>query len=330
MAPADRAPSAAYRVPASTTNLGPGFDCLGIALKLYNHFEAELASQWSFEAHGEGADEIGKQERNLVIEAMQQVFEEAFCGDLAARVVSENAVPLANGLGSSSTALVGGMLLARDVLRQLPGEVDSARIPDDARLFQMLTEAEGHPDNVAPTWKGGFTICWTDEAREVRGHVPAHCYASQPSAGVAAVIVSSHRELHTSEARRVLPERISRADAISNLSRTALLVAAILDGRPDLLRAAMKDRLHEPYRAPLIPDFETLRAALLEAGADGAGLSGAGPTVAALVIDADDEAALVRALDIANSFNERSSLSFPDRFPARAVGIAREGALKVG
>ena len=331
MAARNRAPRAAYLVPASTTNLGPGFDCLGIALKLYNHFEAELAPGWSFEAQGEGADVLGKQERNFVIEAMQQVFAEALCSDLAARVASENAVPLANGLGSSSTALVGGMLLARDLLRQLPNDVDSARIPDDARLFQLLTDAEGHPDNVAPALMGGFTICWTDETFEGRAPAQAHCYRSQPSAGVATVVVPSHRGLHTSDARQVLPDQVSRADAVSNLSHTALLVAAILDGRGDMLQTAMSnDRLHEPYRVSLIDGFEAIRAALLEAGADGVFLSGAGPTVAALVIGPDDEVALTRACDVANAFNERSGCSFPDRFPARALGIAREGAVKVG
>ncbi|MCL2882702.1 MAG: homoserine kinase [Coriobacteriia bacterium] len=325
-----RMPHAAYLVPASTTNLGPGFDSLGIALRLYNHFEADLASEWSFEAHGEGADEIGKQERNLAVEAMQQVFAEALCDDLAARVVSENAVPLANGLGSSSTALVGGMLLARDLLLQLPDEVDSARIPDDERLFQLLVAVEGHPDNVGPTWKGGFTICWSDKAR-AGSSVQAHCYSSQPATGIAVVVVPSHQGLHTEEARRVLPARVSRADAIGNLSHTALLIAALYEGKRDLLRTAMSDdRLHEPYRTALIKDFEAVRAALLEAGADGVCLSGAGPTVAALVIASDDEVALARASEVANTFNEQSGLAFPDRYPARALGIAREGAVKVG
>jgi len=327
---ADHSPHAAYLVPASTTNLGPGFDCLGIALKLYNHFEATLAPAWSFETHGEGADEIGGQERNLVIEAMQRVFAEALCPELAARVVSENAVPLANGLGSSSTALVGGMLLARDLLCELPDDIDSARIPDDARLFQLLTAAEGHPDNVAPTLMGGFTICWTDEAREAGRLGPAYCYCTQPQAGVAAIVVPSHRELHTADARRVLPEQVSRADAISNLSHASLLVAAILNGDKEMLWSAMNDRLHEPYRATLIRDFEAVRLALLDAGADGAFLSGAGPTVAALVLDADDGQALTRAQNVANTFNEQFGFSFPDRFPARALSIAREGALKVG
>lgn len=330
MAATGRMPHAAYLVPASTTNLGPGFDSLGIALRLYNHFEADLASEWSFEAHGEGTDEIGTQERNLVGEAMRQVFAEALCGDLAARVVSENAVPLANGLGSSSTALVGGMLLARDLLLQLPDEVDSARVPDDDRLFQLLAAAEGHPDNVAPTLKGGFTICWTDK-EQAGSAALAHCYSSQPETGIAAVVVPSHQRLHTSDARRVLPAQVSRADAIGNLSHTALLVVAIYEGKRDLLRTALDDdRLHEPYRTALIKDFAAVRAALLEAGADGVFLSGAGPTVAALVIEPDDEAALERASDVANLFNERSGLAFPDRYPARALGIAREGAVKVG
>jgi len=311
-------PRAAYRVPASTTNLGPGFDCLGIALELSNHFEAELAPDWSFEACGEGAAEISGKGDNLVTGAMQWVFSEAGHRELAAQVTSENVVPLANGLGSSSTALVGGMLLARDLLGQLP-EVDPKNIPDDDRLFQLLTEAEGHPDNVAPALFGGFTICWTAEK--------AHCVRLSPSAGVAAVVVPSRRELATSEARRLLPAQVSREDAVYNLSRTALLVAAILEGKPALLREAMNDRLHEPWRAALIEDFEAVRAALLAAGADGAFLSGAGPTVAALIIDSDDASAAARARRVAEAFN--ASRSFPDRLEAGALAIAREGAHKV-
>jgi len=332
-ADAGASPRAAYLVPASTTNLGPGFDCLGIALKLYNRFEAELATAWSFDARGEGADEIAGQDpdSNLVIRAMRQIFAEAGQDDLAARVTSDSEVPLANGLGSSSTALVGGMLLARDLLRQLPG-IAPACIPDDEHLLQLLTAAEGHPDNVAPALLGGFTICWSEaEAAGVARSVDAaRCVSIRPQAGIAAVVVPSRRELRTSDARQVLPTQVSRADAIYNLSHTGLLVAAILDGQPVALREAMSDRLHEPYRAALIEDFEAVRAALLEAGADGACLSGAGPTVAALIVDRDDDAALERARLVADAFNARlATAEFPDRFAARALSVAREGALKV-
>lgn len=338
MAGAKSSPRAAYLVPASTTNLGPGFDCLGIALKLYNRFEATLDDEWSFTAHGEGAAEIAAQKGNFVIEAMRRVFAHAGRDDLAAHVVSDSEVPLANGLGSSSTALVGGMLLARDLLRQLPS-TDPERIPDDKLLLQMLSAAEGHPDNVAPALLGGFTICWTQlEARDVKDEQDAdnaaaldtaRCVSIRPAAGIAAIVVPSRRELLTSEARRVLPEQISREDAVYNLSHTGLLVAAILDGQPAVLREAMSDRLHEPYRAALIEDFDALRAALLDCGADGASLSGAGPTVAALIVDHDDEAALARGRAVADTFNAGAAVLFPDRYEARVLGIAREGALKI-
>ncbi|MCL2332631.1 MAG: homoserine kinase [Actinomycetia bacterium] len=316
------APRAAYLVPASTTNLGPGFDCLGIALELYNRFEAELADSWAFTARGLGADEMNAQDHDLVTDAMRQIFSEAGRFDLCARVFSESAVPLANGLGSSSTALVGGMLLARDLLSQLP-ELAPALIPDNERLLQLLTEAEGHPDNVAPALLGGFTICWTET------ETGAHCVSIRPAAGLATVVVPSRRELRTSEARRVLPAQVSREDAIYNLSHTALLVASILDAQPAALRAAMSDRLHEPYRATLIEDFEAVRAALLATGADGAFLSGAGPTVAALIIDRDDATAFERARAVAEVFNAGVGATFADRLPARPLALARDGALKV-
>ncbi|MCL2324509.1 MAG: homoserine kinase [Actinomycetia bacterium] len=308
---------AGFLVPASTTNLGPGFDCLGIALALYNRFEAELAPEWSFSARGIGAHELAGQDRNLVIDAMRTVFSEVGRPELAARISSEIAVPLANGLGSSSTALVGGMLLARELLARQ----GLAAGPTDERLLELLTQAEGHPDNVAPALMGGFTLCWS--ADDLR------CVSIKPAVGLAAVVVPSRRELATSEARRVLPDTVARADAVYNLSHTALLVAALLDGHPDVLREATTDKLHEPYRATLIKDFAALREALLQVGCDGAFLSGAGPTVAGLVLACDDATALERAQAIAEVFNAGVGATFPDRAEALALAIAREGAMRI-
>lgn len=321
---------AAFKVPASTTNLGPGFDSLGIALQLYNRFEARLSDAWSIEAAGEGAQSIMSQEYNLVRAAMEQVFAEAGRPDLAAHISCKNEVPVANGLGSSSTALVGGMLVARELLRQLP-DVKADVIPDDARLFRLLSAAEGHPDNVAPALMGGFTLCWLEPQEHDEAPAPApaptpYCLPLQPACGVAVVAVSSCHELRTSKARKVLPEEVSRADAVYNLSHNGLLIAAILTGQAQALRYAMNDRLHEPYRAELIEDFAPLRQALLDAGADGACLSGAGPTMVGLILDCDDAAALARAQKVADALNQRQV--FPARLPARALGIAREGALK--
>lgn len=270
--------TARVRVPASSANLGPGYDAFGLALALYNDFEAEGAAEWSVEVHGEGAGELRTDKDNEVARAIQRVFTEVgYAG--AARVRCENAIPVGRGLGSSAAAIVGGLVLGN--------ELAGARLTQE-RIFELATELEGHPDNVAAALLGGFTVCWSENGRPGVAKI-------DPAGGLAAVALVSDAALPTAEARRALPPTVTHADAAFTAGRAGLLAAGIALGRADLVRAGAFDRIHEPYREPLIPDITMVRAALLAAGADAAVLSGAGPTVVGLVMAVDDAAALARA-----------------------------------
>ncbi|MFA6110949.1 MAG: homoserine kinase [Candidatus Latescibacterota bacterium] len=268
-------------VPASSANLGPGFDCLGLSLSLYHRLMVTESPGEGFEvrASGEGAGRVPLDGRNWVCRAMDRVFAES--GYSPGRLVVECAceIPLARGLGSSAAALLAGtaaaMLLAGESL-------------DRDRLLQRGVVAEGHPDNVAPCVLGGFTVAVTD-------HDAVHCLRLEPPAGLRAVVAIPDFSLPTSRARAVLPARVELSDAAGNAARVGLLTAAIATGRLDLLAPAMVDVLHEPYRRELVPGLEEVRAAALAGGALGAALSGAGPAVLALVTG--DGKAVGRAME---------------------------------
>lgn len=273
--------TARVRVPASSANLGPGYDAFGLALALYDVFEAEHAEDWFLEVIGEGAGELRTDGDNEVARAIRRVFAEV--GHVgAARIRCENAIPVGRGLGSSAAAIVGGLVLGN--------ELAGAGLTRE-RLFEFATELEGHPDNVAAALLGGFTLCWSDGERPRTSRI-------EPAAGLAAVVLVSDATLPTAEARRALPATVTHADAAYTAGRAGLLAAGIALGRADLVRAGASDRIHEPYRETLVPDITQVRAALLAAGADGAVLSGAGPTVVGLVTAPDDDAALGRAREL--------------------------------
>ncbi len=266
------------RIPASSANLGPGYDAFGLALALYDDFEADVASEWLLEVRGEGAGELRTDKDNEVARAMQRVFAEVGY-EGAARISCQNAIPIGRGLGSSAAAIVGGLVLGN--------ELAGAGLANE-RLFELATELEGHPDNVAAALCGGFTVCWSENGKPRVARI-------DPAGGLAAVALVSDAALPTAEARRALPSTVAHADAAFTAGRAGLLAAGIALGRADLVRAGASDRIHEPYRESLIPDITSVRAALLAAGADAAVLSGAGPTVVGLVTGVDDAAALARA-----------------------------------
>jgi len=269
---------ARVRVPASSANLGPGYDAFGLALALYDVFEAEPAGEWLVEVSGEGAGELRTDQGNEVARAMRRVFADAG-NPGAARIRCDNAIPVGRGLGSSAAAIVGGLVLANEL-------ANAGLTPE--RLFELATELEGHPDNVAAALLGGFTLCWMDQERFLASRI-------EPARGLAAVALVSDAVLPTAESRRALPASVAHADAAYTAGRAGLLAAGIALGRADLVRAGASDRIHEPYRETLVPDITPVRAAMLAAGADAAVLSGAGPTVVGLVIAEDDAAALERA-----------------------------------
>ena len=300
---------AAVLVPATSANLGPGFDSFGLALDLHNRFEAELADEWSVTVEGEGAGMLATDGSNRVATAMELAFEALGKPDLRASIGCVNRIPLGNGLGSSSAAIVGGILLAE----QLAGE----ELGQQA-LLELAAEIEGHPDNVAAALRGGFTVCWNDA-----GHV--HTARFQPARGLAAVVVVANEELSTKTARLMLPEAVPHADAAFNVAHAGLLAASIATGRPELLGAALADRLHEPYRASAVADLQQVHDILRDAGAAGVALSGAGPTVIGLVAGDTDELAHRLAEEVAQRAADRVRELGSRRAPA-ALRIDRAGA----
>ena len=252
------------RVPATTANLGPGFDCIGLALDLWNEVQFEADDQITFRVTGEGADQLDNQPNNLLVEAFLRVHE--LCGrdTKGATIRSHNQIPPSSGMGSSAAALVAGIFGANELLGRPLSQAD---------MLKLATELEGHPDNVAPALLGGLVVSVMNE-----GEILSRRYEVPP---LAAVIVKPDVDWPTRVARAVLPPSVSRADAIFNIGRTALVVDALRSGDLDLLRKAMDDRLHQPYRLEHIPGGKAAFEAARHFGA--AALSGAGPSILCFV-----------------------------------------------
>ena len=267
------------RVPATSANLGPGFDALGLALALHDELSAEITDAGlSIAVDGTGAEDVPRDESHLVVRAMRHTFAELGVQPSGIRLHCRNAIPHSRGLGSSAAAIVGGVLLARGLVVDGP-----ERLPDGAALA-LAADLEGHPDNVAPCLFGGLTIAWLHggHARAVRRDVDP---AIVPVALVPPFTAS------TELARGLLPDLVPHSDAAFAAGRSALLVAA-LTGTPQALFDATEDRLHQPYRASAMPQAAELVQRLRGAGHP-AVISGAGPTV--LVLAAGDAAAQAAA-----------------------------------
>src|SRR5579875_602636 len=265
-----RRPSLArVQVPATSANLGPGFDALGLALSLHDVVEARTDGEGlSIEVTGEGAGTARAGERHLVVRAMRAAFArlDGQPPGIALRCV--NRIPHGRGLGSSAAAIVAGILAARALTDE-----GAARMPDDA-VLRLAAEIEGHPDNVAACLCGGLTIAWT-----TAGGPRATRLAPLPS--VRPVVLIAPEPLATQAARRVLPDSVPHADAAANAGRSALLIAA-LTSDPAALLDATTDLLHQPYRAGAMPATADLVRRLREAGVP-AVVSGAGPSVLAFL-----------------------------------------------
>ena len=256
------------RVPASTSNLGPGFDCLGMALGLYNDLVVEMHSEDGpsvVAVRGEGAGSLPSDEKNLMVQAAARAIAGRFKNRLVFKAV--NRIPLARGLGSSAAAIVAGLAAGSRLARRGP--------LDREQIFARAAELEGHPDNAAPAVFGGVSVCVKDGASMSR-------FALRPHRDLVAVLCIPNFELATAKARAALPRTVPRATAVANISRALLLASAIERGRWDDLACAMEDSLHQPYRAPLIPGFSEVLAAARAAGACGAALSGSGSAMLAL------------------------------------------------
>lgn len=256
------------RTPATSANLGPGFDALGLALGLYDEVWARVAPDGvRVEVTGEGSGELATDETHLVASSAMAAFDRMGTRPDGLVIECHNRIPQARGLGSSSAAIVAGILLARALV------ADGDALMPNAEALRLASEIEGHPDNVAPCLLGGFTIAWTDAATGARAVRLVPSPAVQP-----VIFVPDERGL-TAHARAALPATVPHADAAANAGRAALLVHA-LTAEPALLLAATEDRLHQRYRAPGAPGTAALVDALRGAGI-AAVVSGAGPSVLA-------------------------------------------------
>jgi homoserine kinase len=260
-------------VPASAANLGPGFDALALAFQIRDIYIAQILDEELFDVDvtGEGADEVRKDGKHLVIKAMMRGFE--FMGGkprgIALRALNE--IPHGRGLGSSAAAIVGGLNLARNLV------LSGSSLMTDDDLIALATDLEGHPDNVAAAALGGATISWM----EIRVGVPTGCAVRlSVDQSIRALLLIPNTQLSTGKARKMLPESVPHKDAAINAGRAALLVHA-LTARPDLLFAATEDHLHQSYRREGMPKSVDLVNKLRAAGV-AAMISGAGPSVLVL------------------------------------------------
>jgi homoserine kinase len=275
--------SVTVKVPATTANLGPGFDTLGLALSLYDELTVTERDEpgVTVEVIGVGAGEVPTDESNLVVRAIAHTFA-AYGRQLPGlNLIARNSIPHGRGLGSSGAAIVSGIMAAKGLLEGIV-EIDSNA------LLSLATEMEGHPDNVAPALFGGLTIAWTTDAGPQHKKLIVH-------RGVSPLIAVPEGTMSTELARSLRPLSVPHEDAIFNVSRSALLIAALIQS-PELLLAATEDRLHQSYRASAMPETDSLITELREEGL-AAVISGAGPSI--LVLCSDPAQRLIAAETVA-------------------------------
>lgn len=255
------------RIPGTTANCGPGFDSIGMACSIYNYLTVEPmdGNKIVIEVEGEGRGLIPGPAHNIVVKAMQRVFEKTKFEPGGMKLKMKNSIPLARGLGSSAAAIVGGLVAAN----ALAGSKLTTQ-----ELLELATEMEGHPDNVAPALLGGITVSFMAEGK-------AKSLRFLPAKPLTMVVAVPNFQLATKTARQVLPQTVEYGDALFNVSRAALLVGSLCTGNYENLSFALEDKLHQPYRKSLIPGFDAVVAAAQDAGALGAVLSGAGPCMIA-------------------------------------------------
>lgn len=291
-------------VPATTANLGPGFDCIGAALTLYNqfrftHLNSAGSQSLSITVTGAEAQRVRTDESNLAYQAFVNFYKHLRQTPPAVQIEIQLGVPLARGLGSSATAIVGG-LVGANCLAGSP--------LDQTEVMELAIALEGHPDNVVPALLGGCRLAASkeryeatrrQERQEEEGEFGDWVICDVPwHSAVVPVVAIPDFELSTKESRRVLPAQVSRADAIFNMAHLGLLLRGLETGRGDWLRAALQDRLHQPYRQALILGYEAVSSAAVAAGAYGMVISGAGPTLLALA-DAAQASAVEAAMTAA-------------------------------
>lgn len=257
-------------VPATTANLGAGFDALGLALNLWNEaeFQSTNTEQISISVQGEGAKKLPTNEENAIAQAALKIYDLAGKSCPGLQIKCVNRIPLGSGMGSSSAALLTGMLGANGLL----GTPFS-----DEEILALAIETEGHPDNVAPAMLGGLVASTAHDERMISMRLPSKANHGP----IHATVVLPDFDFPTRQARAILPKTVNRSDAIFNISRAVLVTEALRTGNMELLGIAMKDSLHQPHRLPLIPGAIDALNAGKAAGASAVALSGAGPSLIA-------------------------------------------------
>jgi homoserine kinase len=276
--PSFRAAPVRVRVPATSANLGPGFDAFGLALALHDDVVVRVADDGLYvDVAGEGADKVPRTARHLVVRALRAAFDALGGQPRGLEVVCANRIPHARGLGSSAAAIVAGLTAARALA--LGGD----EALDDPALLALAADLEGHPDNVAACLLGGLTVAWADDTGQARA------VRLDPAPDLGLVIFVPAATASTARARKLLPDEVAHADAARNAGRAALLVHALTAPAADrgLLLAATEDRLHQQYRAPAMPRSAALVDALRADGVP-AVVSGAGPSVLAFAPTSSD------------------------------------------
>lgn len=298
------------RLPATSANLGPGFDAVAVALDFYLEIEATAAQEFSIVASGRDATRCSRLEDNLILEAYKRLLESNGRPVVPLAIRMVNGIPLGMGCGSSAAARLAAIALAVH-FGQLGWTTD--RILDEAYAL------EGHPDNVAACWLGGFVAAACEGPR-------VHAAQVIPPAQWRAIVVLPAKPLSTTKARAVLPASYALGDVVNNLQCAALLGLAFAQGRGDLLRVAMQDRIHQPYRAPICPLLPLVLPLVGEHGIMGAALSGAGPAVLVIV---DSEGSLSRAMDaIARGLGPLHDAELaPCQFEMAGAGVDLEAKL---
>lgn len=253
------------KVPATSANLGPGFDALGLALDLWNVTTITSAKEFLVHVTGEGAGRLASGKNNLLVRAAQRLAERAGKSLPPFHAECVNQIPLSSGMGSSSAAIVTG-LLAGNALLENPFSRDE--------ILNLACEMEGHPDNVAPAMLGGLVVSTVEQGKVIARQIPV-------GMNMHITIVLPDFYLPTKQARAALPKKVAMKNAVHNISRAVLVVEALRIGGLDLLATVMMDKLHQPYRLKLIPGASSAMEAAKEAGASAVALSGAGPSLIA-------------------------------------------------
>ncbi|APH25039.1 TPA: homoserine kinase [Clostridium botulinum] len=258
------------RVPATSANIGPGFDCLGVAVNMYNKFFVEEIEEGLI---FEGCADKFKNENNLIYVAMKKCFDKIGYKPTGLRIKIESDIPVSRGLGSSAACVVGGIVSANEL---------AGGILNKKELLDLAVEVEGHPDNANPAFSGGMTVSISDNREIIYSKVKV-------SEGIKFCALIPDFTLSTEKARAVLPKSIDYKDGIFNVGRAALMISALNNGDFHLIKYACKDKLHQDYRAKLIENFYSIKKQCEKLNSLGVFLSGAGPTIMVMLKEGDKD-----------------------------------------